>query len=156
MDQLLVVLKDYTAILVACLAAAVSIVNLALSTRLTEARERRKVIWERELTRFAEIEDVAGRLVEDLLRYKIREEGELQRAYEKLQQIREAPGHFLRYDNVSNALRNLVNAAGWYIREDMRFESRKEHEQARDDVSNSFKELIAACDEALKKSTRGR
>lgn len=76
MDQFFGALKDYTAIVVACLAAAISLVNLAWTTRLTEGRERRKVLWERELARFAELEDVAGRLVEDLLRFSIREDSE--------------------------------------------------------------------------------
>jgi hypothetical protein len=48
MDQLLASLKDYTAIVVALLAAAVSIINLIWSTRLSEGRERRKVLWERD------------------------------------------------------------------------------------------------------------
>ncbi|MCK9202498.1 MAG: hypothetical protein M0P42_15320, partial [Gallionella sp.] len=86
MDLALTGLKDYAAIVVACLAAAVSVVTLVLTTRLTEGRERRKVLWERELVRFAELEDVAGRLVEDLMRFNIRDEDSTQ-AYEKLQYL---------------------------------------------------------------------
>ncbi len=156
MDQFFAALKDYTAIVVACLAAAVSLVNLAWTTRLTERRERRKVVWERELARFSELEDIAGRLVEDLLRFNIREAAERQSAYEKLQYIREATGRFLRYDKVARALRELEHAAGWYISQDMKHETSEEYKKARSDVSESFKALISACDETLKSARNGR
>lgn len=155
MDELAAALKDYAAIVVACLAAAVSLVNLAWTTRLTEGRERRKVLWERELARFSELEDVAGRLVEDLMRFNIREEAERESAYEKLQYLSIAAGRFLRYDKIAGALRDLENAAGWYIREDMQFGSSEEYKKARDDVSRSFKALIDACDETLKNAPKG-
>lgn len=155
MDQFFTALKDYTAIVVACLAAAVSLVNLAWTTRLTEKRERRKVLWERELARFSELEDIAGRLVEDLLRFNIREDAERQRAHEKLQHIREATGRFLRYDKVARALRDLENAAGWYISQDMKHETAEEYKKARSDVSESFKAFILACDETLKNAPNG-
>jgi hypothetical protein len=155
MDQLLAALKDYAAIVVACVAAAVSIVTLVLTTRLTEGRERRKVLWERELVRFSELEDIAGRLVEDLMRFNIRSDEERKQAYEKLQYLRVAAGRFLRYERVAVALRDLENAAGWYIREDMRHESKTEYEKARADVSHGFKKLIFACDETLKNAPKG-
>lgn len=154
MDQFFASLKDYTAIIVACLAAAVSLVNLAWTTRLTEGRERRKVFWERELERFSELEDVAGRLVEDLLRFNIRENGERASANEKLQYFSIAAGRFLRYEKVASALRDLEHAAGWYIKQDMKHESADEYKKARSDVSASFKALIAACDETLKNAPK--
>jgi len=155
MDQVLAVLKDYAAIVVACVAAAVSVVTLVLTTRLTEGRERRKVLWERELVRFAELEDVAGRLVEDLLRFNIRSDEERKQAYEKLQFLRAATGRFLRYERIAGALRDLENAAGWYIREDMKHESKAEYEKARADVSEGFRKLIFACDETLRNAPKG-
>jgi len=142
MDQFFAALKDYTAIVVASLAAAVSLVSLALTTRLTEGRERRKVLWERELARFSELEDVAGRLVEDLLRFNIREEEERASTYEKLQYIRVATGRFLRYEKVARALRELEHSAGWYVSQDTKHESSEEFKKARNDVSETFKALI--------------
>ncbi|MBI2743971.1 MAG: hypothetical protein HYX45_00125 [Burkholderiales bacterium] len=155
MDQIFLVLRDYAAIVVACVAAAVSVVTLVLTTRLTEGRERRKVLWERELVRFSELEDVAGRLVEDLLRFNIRGDEERRQAYERVQFLRTATGRFLRYKSVASALRDLENAAGWYIREDMKHGSKAEYEKARSDVSDGFTKLISACDETLKKAPKG-
>lgn len=150
MDQLLSALKDYAAIIVACLAAAVSIVNLTLSTRLSEGRERRKVLWERELDRFSELEDTAGRLVEDLLSYNIRSDTERSAALEKLQVLRGATGRFLRYPAIAAALRDVIHSAGWYISQDMKHETKEQFEEARKDVTTSFSKLISAIDETLK------
>ena len=150
MDQLLSALKDYAAIVVACLAAAVSIVNLTLSTRLSEGRERRKVLWVKELERFSELEDTAGRLVEDLLSYNIRSDSERSAALEKLRALRGATGRFLRYPAIAAALRDVSHSAGWYISQDMKHETKTEFEEARNDVTASFSKLISAIDETLK------
>src|SRR4051794_14672317 len=141
MDQLLSALRDYTAVVIACISAAVSIVNLVWSTRLHEGRERRKVLWERELNRFAELEDTAGHLVEDLLSYNIRSDEHRSAAQEKLQGLRAATGRFLRYPAIAAALRDVTHSAGWYIAQDMKHETRAEFEEARNDVTSSFSKL---------------
>jgi hypothetical protein len=150
MDQLLAALRDHTAIVVACVAASVSIVSLVWSTRLNEGRDRRKVLWERELSRFSELEDTAGRLVEDLLSYNIRSDQERTAALERLQVLRGATGRFLRYPSIASALRDVSHSAGWYISQDTKHESQAEFEEARNAVTASFGKLIAAIDETLK------
>ena len=154
MDPLLSALKDYAAIIVACLAAAVSIVNLTLSTRLSEGSERRRVLWERELDRFSELEDTAGRLVEDLLSYNIRSDTERSSTLEKLQLLRGSTGRFLRYPTIAAALRDVTHSGGWYISQDMKHDTRAEFEEARNDVTTSFSKLISAIDETLKSAPK--
>lgn len=95
---------------------------------------------------------MAGRLVEDLLRFNIRGDSERNSAYEKLQFIAGATGRFLRYESVARALRDLEHASRWYIRQDMKHETSEEYKAAREDVSESFKALLLACDEALRKA----
>lgn len=155
MDQVLAALKDYVAIVVACLGAAVSIATLVLTTRLTEGRERRKVLWERELTRFSELEDVAGRLVEDLLRFRNRNDDGRKEAYERLEYIRVAAGRFLRYKSIAAALRDLENAAGWYIREDMKHDTSIEYKKSRAAVDECFHRLVSVCNETLRNAPNG-
>ena len=149
-EQLLSALKDYTAIVVACLAAGVSIVSLVWSARLNEGHERRKALWERELNRFSELEDTAGRLVEDLLSCNIRSEQERSASWEKLQTLRTATGRFLRYPEIASALREVTHTAGWYISQDMKHKTATDFEEARSDVNNSFEKLIKAIDVTLK------
>lgn len=154
MEPLLIALKDYAAIIVACVAAAVSIVSLFWSAHLNEGRERRKILWERELNRFSELEDTAGRLVEDLLSFNIRSDDARTGAQEKLQLLRAATGRFLRYPSIASALRDVTHSAGWYISRDMKHETKVEFETVRNDVTTSFGKLIAAIDETLKSAPR--
>jgi hypothetical protein len=139
--------KDYINIL---LGAAITLITLVISSRLTEGRERRKVIWEREHARFDELQEVAGCLVENLLRYSARTDEWRKEVTEKLQFIRAASGRFLRYKAVVGALRDLDNAAGWYMHEDMKHETRAEHEKARAEVDEAFRKLAAACSDTLR------
>ena len=139
--------KDYIGIL---LGAAISLLTLLVSARITERRERRKVVWEQEHTRFNELQEVAGCLVEDLLRYSARTDEGRKAAYERLQFVRLASGRFLRYKSVASALRDLENAAGWYMHEDMKHETRAEAEKARAEVDEAFQKLTVACDETLR------
>ena len=141
---------EYAAIIVACIAAAVSIINLFWSAHLNEGQERRKVLWERELNRFSELEDTAGRLVEDLLSFNIRSDEERSATREKLQLLRAATGRFLRYPNIASALRDVTHSAVWYLSQDMKHETKTEYEKARKDVTSSFSKLIVAIDDTLK------
>jgi hypothetical protein len=145
-DTLFAALKDYAAIVVACLAAAVSLVNLAWSTRLTENRERRKVLWEREIARFLELEEQAGCLVEELLSYKLRDQAHRGSINGRVGYLDGATGRFLRYEAVASSIRDLHHAAGWYISRDMQHESKAEFEQARADLLSGFRKLVLACD----------
>ena len=154
MEELLAALQDYAAIIVACVAAAVSIVNLFWSAHLNEGRERRKVLWEKELNRFSELEDTAGHLVEDLLSYNIRSDEERSTAREKLQLLRTATGRFLRYPRIASALRDVAQSASWYISQDTKHETKAESEKTRSDVTKSFDKLIAAIDETLRSAPR--
>jgi hypothetical protein len=57
------------------LAAAViallgSILSLFISTRLAIQKERRQLLWAKELGRFFELEELAGDLVEELVSYR--------------------------------------------------------------------------------------
>ena len=134
MEEIATLFKDYTAIVVAVLAAAISIVNLVWSTRLNEGRERRKTLWEREMLRFSELEDTSGRLVEDLITFNIRSEEEKAQANEKIQSLRASTGRYLRYPEITKALREVTHSAGWYIARDMKHETREEYEALQENL----------------------
>lgn len=140
---------DIAAIIVACVAAATSLVALFVSPRLSERNERRKAIWERELARFIELEEVAGQLIDDVFAYRMRDETTRNEVYDKLRFIKLASGRFLRYQRVSTALHKLVNSAGWSISQDMKHESTEEFQKTRAELDADFRELLAACDQAL-------
>lgn len=138
-------------VIAAVIAAIASVASLLLNTRLSESRDKRRILWERELNRFFDLEEVAGRLVEDLLAYRCRTEEAKAAASEKLEYLHAAAGRFLRYSEVAAALRELHHTAGWYVTQDMKHETRQEFEQTRKDVLDAHKKLLAACDAVLKR-----
>jgi len=141
---------DNAAIIVACIAAAVSLVSLLIAPRLSESHERRKALWERELLRFLELEEVAGTLVDDLFAYRMRDEDKRQQITKKLEFVQLATGRFMRHTNVTEALHKLANSGGWLFSQDMKHKSSEEFKEARNDVVADFRALLRAIDEALK------
>jgi hypothetical protein len=114
MDQLLASLKDYTAIVVALLAAAVSIINLICGEKSCG----------REINRFSELEDTAGQFIEDSLSYNIRSNEERLAAQERLQSLRATTGRFLRYPAIAAALSDVTHSISWHISQDMKMKQR--------------------------------
>ena len=106
------------------------------------------------MLRFSDLEDTAGRLVEDLLAFNIRSENEKVQANEKIQSLRAATGCFLRYPEIAKSLRQITHSAVWYISRDMKHESREEYEEARTEVLDSFELFIKAIDETLKEAPK--
>lgn len=141
---------DNAAIIVACISAAVSLTSLLIAPKLSESHERRKSLWERELARFLELEEVAGTLVDDLLSYRMRDEEKRQKIVENLQFIYHASGRFMRYKNVTSALHKLENSTGWFFSQHMKHETAEEYKKARAEVEEDFRALLRASDAALK------
>ena len=142
-------MKEYAAIIAASIAAIVSIVTLLLNTKLTINREKRKALWDKEIDKFMELEEVAEKVTEDLLCYRCREEDEKQEYFDNAAYLRIAAGKFHRYPEVLQALRELNHSAGWYFSQDMKHKTKEEYEEARYDLEKSFNSLIAACDKAI-------
>jgi hypothetical protein len=138
-------------VIAAVIAAIASVTSLILSTRLSESRDRRRALWELELARFFELEEVAGQLVQDLLAYRCRDDASKAVAEEKREFLHAARGRFLRYDAVAEALGLLHNTTGWYVAQDMKHENRMEFEEARNDVVDSYRKLLNASDAVLKR-----
>jgi beta-phosphoglucomutase-like phosphatase (HAD superfamily) len=146
-------MKEYAAIIAASIAAVASIVTLLLNTKLTINREKRKALWDKEIDKFMELEEVAGQITEDLLSYRCRDEKEKQSYFEKAAYLRIAAGRFRRYPEVLQALRELNHSVGWYFSQDTKHESKEEYEQARSELENAFAALVTACDKAIGRPT---
>ena len=142
-------MKEYAAIIAASIAAVASIVTLLLNTKLTINREKRKALWDREIDNFMKLEEVAGKITEDLLSYRCRNEDEKNEYFSNATYLRIATGKFRRYPEVLQALRELNHNAGWYFSQDMKHETKEKYNEARSDLEKSFNRLIAACDNAI-------
>lgn len=147
------VLKDIamgeTAIVVALIAAAVSLTSLLLTASLTESRDRRRALWERELERFFELEEIAGILVENVLSYRARSETMATEIREHMEFLQRASGRFQRYSEVSSSIRDLHHAVALFLSQNATFDNSTEFKQARQEITDAFNVLLDTSDRAL-------
>jgi len=142
-------MTEYATIIAATIAALASMVSLLLNTKLTINREKRKILWSKEIDRFIELEENCGILTEYLLSYGYSDEEKKQKYRDNAQYIRIASGRFRRYQNVLQALRDFKNRAGIYISELGQQNTREEDEEYRSHIEKTFYSLINACDKAV-------
>jgi hypothetical protein len=143
-----------TVTLIASIIALVgSLLTLLVGTRLTLLRERRQVLWSKELERFFALEERAGQLVEELASYRALDQsivGPMMEGY------RQAAGRFARYDDVRRAILQLQNTL------DQMFAAKRDHDhderKLRPELDSDLKKLLNACDQVTEreKLLRGR
>jgi len=142
-------LKDWGSVIGAIIAAIASVLTLALGTALTFRREQRKALWEQELRRFLELEEAAGRLIEELVTYELRVSPEgSSRFLDQYNWLKAATGRFRRYPDVHTALREFSYAAAAFHQVDRRTGSPAEYDERGAELERAFQTLIAAADKA--------
>ena len=124
-----------------------SILSLYVSTRLALRKERRQLLWSKELDRLLELEELAGDLVEEVgSHHRIPEDTSgLAQRFEALER---AAGRFGRYPEVRQACRDLHNVLG------RMFSGKRDHEDVRDirkELEPAFRNLLAACDSVIRR-----
>jgi hypothetical protein len=137
---------------VVTLAAAViallgSLLSLFIGTRLAIKKERRQLLWSKELDRFFELEHLAGELVEEVGSYRPipEDRASLDARFRTLEL---AAGRFGRYPAVRQAIRDLHNALG------RMFVAKRDHlddHSIRAELDPIFRKLLAACDTVVGK-----
>jgi len=134
-------------LIAAVIAAAVSIASLLLNSRLTLDRERRLVLWRKEVDRLIDLEELAGRLVEDVGSYR-HIDGTRDRIAGQMEQLEAMAGRIARYANVRQTVRNLHNVLSrlFVDRRDQ-----KEDQASRSELESAHRALLAACDGVLGK-----
>lgn len=131
-----------TVTLIASILALVgSLLTILLGTRLTLLKERRQLLWSKELERFFALEERAGQLVEELASYRALNQSTIGPG---LEEYRQAAGRFARYDDVRRAILQLQNTL------DRMFVAKRDHdddgEQLRSELNRDLKKLLSACD----------
>jgi len=124
------------------LALAGSLLTILVGTRLALLKERRQLLWSKELERFLALEELAGQLVEDLASYRTVDRSRLG---PKLEELQQSAGRFSRYDEVRRAVLQLQNTL------ERMFAARRDHtddeQELRSDLDRHLKQLLSACDQ---------
>lgn len=135
--------------LVAALVALVgSILSLFISTRLALQRERRQLLWSKELDRFFSLEELAGELVEEIGRYRpVQNEDATPSFRTKFNALEGAAGRFGRYQEVRRAILDLHNTIGrMYV---SKRDCDGDERAIRDELGPAFLALLSECDQVL-------
>ena len=110
-------------------------------------KERRQLLWTRELDRFLQLEELAGSLIEDAGSYRPVPD-DWSGLHEKLTQLEHAAGRFCRYVEVRQAIRDLHNTVGRMLTVKRNGEDDR---VVRAELDPAFRALLASCDAVLKR-----
>lgn len=137
--------SELVTLVAAVIALLGSILSLYISTRLAVQKERRQLLWSKELDRFFELEQLAGELVEELGSYRPIPEDRtsLERRFQVLEL---AAGRFGRYPGVRQAIRDLHNTLG------RMFAAKRDQDDdrsVRTELEPALRTLLAACDDVV-------
>ena len=129
------------------LGAAIALLGPVVTSQLALKRERRQQLWNRELDRFFELEELAGMIAERLGGYRPVEPNR-DRIGSQILELEAAAGRFRRYPEVTQAIRDLCNTTGWILTEGQA-ESAEEETSTKQELVSRHKALLDACDRVL-------
>lgn len=113
---------------------------------LQARKERKGVVWSKEVDRFINLEEIAGKLIEELGSYRsIPTEGS--QLAEELRILESQAGRFARYPKVRQAIRDLHNVLSRMLA------AKADHEddrEIRQELDPAYQTLLCACDAVLR------
>ena len=124
-----------------------SLLTVFVGTSLALRKERRQLLWSKEIDRFLVLEELAGQLVEEVGSYQPIPEDRSTLAAQ-LEVLHQAAGRFARYLTVRQAIRDVHNALGRMI--DAKSHHEGDHE-IRAELDPALRRLLAACDQAIER-----
>ena len=134
-------------LIAAVLAATMSLLHLLLNSRVTFDRERRLILWRKEVDRLMEVEEAAGNLVEDAGGYHAIDTIS-ERIKPKFLLFEAMAGKLARYPAVRQGVRDLHQLASILYLQRMNHEDDRE---IRKELEPALRKLLDACDEVRKK-----
>jgi hypothetical protein len=141
--------KDLLVLIAAVIAAIASVASILVNVILSSKNQRKNKIWEKELERIFDLEEKVGMLVDNLIFFRCRSEGEKDRFYQMQSYLPNAMGRFRRYPELHEALRLVFHDAGWYFSRDMKHDNKEEFNEAKANLQSSYAKLLKACDKIL-------
>jgi len=140
-------MSEVITLMAAVVAVVGSIISLFISTKLAKHKERRQLLWTKELERFFSLEEQAGELVEFAGGYRPLPDDRSRLATE-LDSLADSAGRFARYPEVRQAIRDLHNKVGRALETK---QSGNSYMEARAELGPAYQKLLSACDEVLQR-----
>jgi hypothetical protein len=140
---------EFLTLAAAAIAAVTSLASLILNTKLTLSREKRSLLWQKELKRLTELEEKAGEAHEIAMSFSGQEVRE--REFVPLHNwLRHAAGRFSRYPDLSKAIRELNHSCALVTATNF---GHKKSFEWRDEIPKHFHAVIRECDRITERRT---
>ncbi|MDZ8120554.1 hypothetical protein [Pontiella agarivorans] len=141
--------KEDVILIAALIASLTSVVTLGLNTRLAIMREKRMLLWEKELERLHHLEEISGMAKEIALCHADPEV--LQKEFPPLyDELRQSAGRFGRYPQLANSIRDLNQASSALVSDKINKSITGQGGWAKK-VTEAHTALLAECDVITKR-----
>ena len=137
--------KETVALLASVLALLGSLLSLYIGVSLAIKKERRQLLWSKELDRFLTLEESVGILMEDLGGYKSIQDRE-EYLLQKLHQLSNDAGKFSRYPAVRPSIRDIHNVLSRLYAAKRDYQDERE---TRSELEPAYRKLLDACDSVV-------
>ena len=128
-----------------------SILSLAISTKLAIGKERRQILWTKELERLFTLEELAGSLVQELYCYSpLTGDAEILR--QKLWDLQLTAGRLARYSEVRTATQDMFNTLSRLF---VVKGQRGDWLPLVSEAETAFRKLLDACDKVTERNPVG-
>lgn len=140
--------KETITLLASVIALLGSLLSLFIGSSLAIRKERRQLMWSKELDRFFELEESVGILVEDLGSHKsIRDREEY--LLQKLHQLSNDSGKFARYPDVRQSIRDTHNVLSRLY---MAKRDSQDEREVRSELEPAYRNLLKSCDTVVNRT----
>ena len=139
--------KEYITLIASLFALCGSLLSLFTGSSLAIRKERRQLVWSKELDRCFALEETAGILVEDLgSNRSIQDREEL--LLNQLRQFSDLAGKFARYSDVRQSIRDLHNVLTRLYIAKRDFQDERE---IRGELEPAYRKFLDSCDKVTKR-----
>lgn len=140
--------SEYIVLAASAISLFGSILVLYVGSDLAIKKERRQLVWSKELDRVLALEESAGRLVEEIGSHGRIPEDRTSLS-ERMSALEQSAGRFGRYPKLRQSIRDLHNVLGRLFAAKR---DREDERTIRQELDPAYKALLAGCDAVVKRS----
>jgi hypothetical protein len=139
--------KETVTLIASIIALCGSLLSVFIGSSLAIRKERRQLVWSKELDRFFALEETAGVLVEDLGSNRSIQDRE-EFLLNQLRQFSNLAGKFARYSDVRQSIRDLHNILSRLYLAKRDFQDERE---VRKELEPSYLKFLNSCDSVTRR-----
>ncbi|MFZ3516628.1 hypothetical protein LC147_26520 [Vibrio harveyi] len=139
--------KEELTLIAAVIAALTSIFSLILGSSLALSREKKKLVWEKQIERITALEEQVGITQEIILRHSSAEQ--IRIAYlEVSEDLKLQAGRFAKYPELAKSLRVFCHCCDLLLDDKLQG---NDYRDSRENVPKAFDDVMKQCEQVLQR-----